>query len=590
MQRAVLLRTREKLEELQRAVAQLEAQLSAAPAAHPRHRTSTEPPPWDLRSCTAVHAPACMRPPSASKCTWPAACRAMSIVGLPEAAVREAKDRVRAAIQCAQFEFPARAHHRQPRAGGPAQGRRPLRPADRARHPRRQRADPARRTCSDYEFLGELGLTGELRAIDGVLPAALAAAQGRAQADRAARQRRRSGAGARSRGQHRAHAAGSRAARCRAASTLPAAIALPTRAHARPGHVRRARPGACAARAGSRGRRRPPPAADRPARLRQDAAGRAPDRPAARSQRSRSAGSRGDRVGQRSRPGSRALARAAVSHRRTTPPARWRWSAAASQPRPGEISLAHNGVLFLDELPEWDRRALEVLREPLESGVVTISRAARQSEFPARFQLVAAMNPCPCGWAGDPSGRCRCNADSDPALSRQDFRAAARPHRPACRRAAPAAGGTAPRCARRRIQRARARAGRRRARDPACARGQAQRAADAGRNHGALPPAAARPGAAGTRDRRAAAVSARSMHRILRVARTIADLAGSEHIATAHLSEALGYRRSIAAWRSRLRDDPGCSRCVGFGVQRVPPSRSPESMMGIASTHPAEQR
>src|SRR5690606_28323737 len=83
-----------------------------------------------------------------------------------------------------------------------------------------------------------------------------------------------------------------------------------------------------------------------------------------------------------------------------------------AEPRPGEISLAHQGVLFLDELPEWERRALEVLREPLESGVVTISRAARQCEFPARFQLVAAMNPCPCGWAGDPCGRCRCAPDA----------------------------------------------------------------------------------------------------------------------------------------------------------------------------------
>ena len=69
-------------------------------------------------------------------------------------------------------------------------------------------------------------------------------------------------------------------------------------------------------------------------------------------------------------------------------------------------------MLFLDELPEWERRALEVLREPLESGVVTVSRAARSAEFPARFQLVAAMNPCPCGWAGDSSGRCRCAGDA----------------------------------------------------------------------------------------------------------------------------------------------------------------------------------
>lgn len=101
-----------------------------------------------------------------------------------------------------------------------------------------------------------------------------------------------------------------------------------------------------------------------------------------------------------------------------------------SNPRPGEISLAHQGVLFLDELPEFDRRVLEVLREPLESGRIMISRAARHTEFPARFQLVAAMNPCPCGYLGDTSGRCHCNLDqlqryrrkiSGPLLDRIDM-------------------------------------------------------------------------------------------------------------------------------------------------------------------------
>src|SRR5690606_36015205 len=98
--------------------------------------------------------------------------------------------------------------------------------------------------------------------------------------------------------------------------------------------------------------------------------------------------------------------------------------------RPGEISLAHNGVLFLDELPEFDRRVLEVLREPLETGVITISRAARQAEFPARFQLIAAMNPCPCGYLGDTQTVCRCAPDkvqryrdrlSGPLLDRLDL-------------------------------------------------------------------------------------------------------------------------------------------------------------------------
>jgi magnesium chelatase family protein len=213
-----------------------------------------------------------------------------------------------------------------------------------------------------------------------------------------------------------------------------------------------------------------------------------------------------------------------------------------AEPRPGEISLAHHGVLFLDELPEWSRQALEVLREPLESGVVTISRAARQSEFPARFQLVAAMNPCPCGWAGDPSGRCRCSPDviqryrariSGPLMDRIDLHVDV-PRLPPAELRPDGAVGEDSATVRARVVAARtvqqARAG--------CCNARLGQADTA--THCRLVPADQ---ALLERAIDSLQLSARAMHRILRVARTIADLAGSETIASAHLAEALGYRR-----------------------------------------------
>ena len=214
-----------------------------------------------------------------------------------------------------------------------------------------------------------------------------------------------------------------------------------------------------------------------------------------------------------------------------------------ANPRPGEISLAHHGVLFLDELPEFDRRVLEVLRQPLESGRITISRAARQADLPARFQLVAAMNPCPCGYLGDPNGRCHCSADavtryrarvSGPLLDRIDLHVeVGPPPREALRVGAPS-DGEASAVVRARVEMARAHMIKRTGRMNAELRGRdlERVALLAPGDHELLESAVERLG-----------LSARAYHRILRVARTIADLAGRANITTAHLAEAIGYRR-----------------------------------------------
>jgi magnesium chelatase family protein len=216
-----------------------------------------------------------------------------------------------------------------------------------------------------------------------------------------------------------------------------------------------------------------------------------------------------------------------------------------SNPRPGEISLAHHGVLFLDELPEWDRRVLEVLREPLESGVINISRAARQSTYPAQFQLVAAMNPCPCGWLGHASGRCRCGIEqiaryrgrvSGPLIDRLDLSIEV----PSVSADVLSMTGAATPCGESSAEvRARviaAQAVQRTRQDKSNAR---LTVAEVVAHCRPEPQAETLLAKAMTR----MSLSARAYHRIVKVARTIADLAGSAAITPAHMAEAIQLRR-----------------------------------------------
>ena len=466
------------------------------------------------------------------------------IVGLPEAAVRESRDRVRAAIQTSGFEFPRRritvnlAPADLPKDGGRfdlgiALGI--LAASDQV----------PQAALTGREFLGELGLDGRLRAVGGTLPASLAA--------------RDSGHHlilGRDDGPEAALAAG--AAVTIADHLLEVCAALHGRAELEPAAPPEPQPLAFPDLADVRGQRQ---------------ARRALEIAAAGGHHLLMIGPPGSGKSMLAAriPGilppmtdAEALETAAIHSLRGSDHLHRNWRCrpfrsphhtasgvalvgGGSNPRPGEISLAHNGVLFLDELTEFDRRVLDVLREPLETGVIHIARAARQAEYPARFQLVGAMNPCPQGFDCDLGERCQCTPEqrvrhrrrlSAPLVDRIDI-AVEVPRLPTTE-LVPVPGqdedsatvGTRVALAHRQQQ---ARQGRMN-----CLLG--------GRELDIHAPLGKTDRELLERAVERFRLSARAYHRILRVARSIADLAGSTDIGTPHLTEALGFR-ALDRWR-----------------------------------------
>ena len=350
-----------------------------------------------------------------------------TIVGLPEAEVKESRDRVRAALANSRFEFPSRrltvnlAPAELPKEGG----RFDL-PIALGILAASQQIPSG--NLEEFEFAGELSLSGELRPVRGALPLVLSAMRsGRTFV--LPRESAIEGAlvnGARILAADSllgvcAHLAGNDLLSGPSPSALSSANRYPNLSDVKgQAHVKRALEVAAAGRhsvlmTGPPGAGKSMLAARFPGLL-----PAMNDEEALESAALQSLTESGFRLENWKRRPFRAPHHSASSVALV---------GGGSNPRPGEISLAHNGVLFLDELPEFGRRVLEMLREPLESGRVAISRAARQVDFPARFQLVAAMNPCPCGFLGHYNGRCRCTPDQVRALSRQAFGAFAGSHR-----------------------------------------------------------------------------------------------------------------------------------------------------------------